>query len=106
MNLAPAKKRNDPSLLDGVLEMPEGVCWNCGQPINKGHFCVACGKILAHHPATDYFAFLGLPRKLAIDLVDLERRFYTLSRKLHPDNFYRTSERERELSLEKSAALN
>jgi len=41
-----------------------------------------------------------------LDLADLEKRFYTLSRKLHPDNFYRASKEEQESSLEQSARLN
>ena len=54
----------------------------------------------------DYFAFFGLPRKLTIDLAELERRFHSLSWKLHPDNFVRATEDERQLSLERSSQLN
>jgi molecular chaperone HscB len=48
----------------------------------------------------------GLPRKLRIDLENLEQRFHQLSWKLHPDNFVRASEYERNLSLERSSQLN
>ncbi len=54
----------------------------------------------------DYFAFFDLPRNLAIDLKDLEKRFYALSRKWHPDVFARKSPEEREAALESSAILN
>jgi molecular chaperone HscB len=54
----------------------------------------------------DYFEFFDLPRNLAIDLRDLEKRFYALSRELHPDRFARRSEAERERALEDSATLN
>ena len=54
----------------------------------------------------DYFALLGLPRKLVIDADELEQRFHQLSWKLHPDNFVRASEHERALSLECSSQLN
>jgi molecular chaperone HscB len=54
----------------------------------------------------DYFAFFDLPRNLAIDLKELEKRFYTLSRKWHPDLFARKSPEEREAALESSAILN
>jgi molecular chaperone HscB len=54
----------------------------------------------------DYFAFFDLPRHLAIDLKDLERRFYALSRELHPDRFARRSEEERLRALDDSATLN
>jgi molecular chaperone HscB len=56
--------------------------------------------------AADYFEFLELPRSLAIDLKDLEKRFYALSRQLHPDLYARRSAEEREYALEASAVLN
>ena len=41
-----------------------------------------------------------------LDLADLGKRFYTLSRKLHPDNFHRASKAEQVSSLDQSARLN
>ncbi len=81
-------------------------CWSCGAEQDpSAHFCAACGKV---QPATavDHFAFFGLPRKLNVDLVALEREFYRLSRKLHPDVYARAGEREQQWSLEKSSQLN
>lgn len=79
-------------------------CWSCGQAAS-GHFCESCGKI---QPAqgTDYFSFFGLPGKLNIDMAALEREFYRLSRKLHPDLFARSSAQEQEWSTEKTSQLN
>ena len=54
----------------------------------------------------DYFEFFDLPHNLAIDLKDLEKRFYALSRELHPDRFARKPAAERERALEDSATLN
>jgi molecular chaperone HscB len=54
----------------------------------------------------DYFTIFGLPRKLWIEMDGLEKKFLQLSWKLHPDNFVNATERERELSLEKSSQLN
>ena len=56
--------------------------------------------------STDYFELLGLPTHLAIDTEDLQRRFYDLSRKFHPDKFARKSEAERQVSLDTSSLLN
>ena len=50
-------------------------------------------------PAPDYFEFVGLPRKLNLDQADLQRRFYALSRELHPDRFSRATPAERERAL-------
>jgi molecular chaperone HscB len=54
----------------------------------------------------DYFAFLELPRNLAIDPKDLEKKFYGLSRQLHPDMHSRKSQAEREQAEESTAVLN
>ena len=81
-------------------------CWSCQAATGGEHFCPACAKIQPLPRGTDYFAFFALPRKLRLDGGELEKRFYQLSWSLHPDNFVRASEYERELSLERSAQLN
>lgn len=48
-----------------------------------------------------------MPRqKLNLDPEDLQRRFYDLSRLLHPDRFMRKSETERQYSLDATSILN
>jgi molecular chaperone HscB len=56
--------------------------------------------------APGYFELFGLAPKLSLDVRDLERRFYALSRKLHPDRFLRATPAEREQSNQASALLN
>jgi molecular chaperone HscB len=82
-------------------------CRNCGagSPIDE-HFCTQCSRILALGRHGDYFGFLGLPRRLGLDLIDLEQRFRDLSRQLHPDYFYNALPAERLASLERSSYLN
>ncbi len=82
-------------------------CRNCGAgaPVDE-HFCRQCNRILALGRYGDYFTFFGLPRKLGIDLEDLERRFRELSRKFHPDYYYNATPAERLASLERSSYLN
>jgi molecular chaperone HscB len=92
------KTRTDPS--------PSVACWSCAAAVNAGHFCAACGKIQPLPAGTNYFGVFGLPRKLRVNLDELERRFHQLSWKLHPDNFVRASEYERNLSLDRSSELN
>ena len=79
-------------------------CWSCTAQVAT-HFCDSCGKVQPPEPV-DYFRFFALPRKLDLNVKELERDFYRLSRKLHPDVFARASEQERQWSLEKSARLN
>jgi molecular chaperone HscB len=55
---------------------------------------------------TDFFEILGVPRRFALDGVDLERRFYGLSRENHPDRFTTAGAQAQQLSLEKMSQLN
>jgi len=81
----------------------EVTCWNCGQSASA-RFCPQCKTL--QPPASEYYAFFELPRSLALDPKDLEKRFYALSRQLHPDLFSRKSATEQEYALESSAVLN
>jgi molecular chaperone HscB len=81
-------------------------CWNCQAPVTANHFCAACGKIQPLPEGTDYFAFFGLQEKLSLDSAQLEAQFHKLSWKLHPDNFVRATDFERDLSLNRSSELN
>jgi molecular chaperone HscB len=56
--------------------------------------------------SADFFSFLGLPRKLNLDMADLEQRYRALSRQFHPDYFYNAPAAERRASLEQSSYLN
>ena len=69
------------------------------------HFCEACGKVQPPAPV-DYFTFFGLPRKLNLDVAALEKDFYELSRKLHPDSTPAPAGQEQEWSLQQSSLLN
>jgi molecular chaperone HscB len=69
------------------------------------HFCKSCGKVQPPVPA-DYFTFFGFQRKLNLDTTALEKEFYALSRKLHPDVFGQADNQERAWSLEQSSRLN
>ena len=70
------------------------------------HFCPQCTKILSLGRHGDYFSYLGVPRKLALDIPVLEQNFRTLSRQFHPDYFYNATPAERRASLERSSYLN
>lgn len=82
------------------------ICWNCHERTLGTHFCSSCGKLLQLPQGIDYFALFEMPRKLWIEMSDLEQKFLQLSWKLHPDNFVNATEQERELSLKRSSELN
>jgi molecular chaperone HscB len=54
----------------------------------------------------DFFTFFTLPRKLTLDTAALEKHFYILSRKLHPDRFAAKPLAEQEAALAQSSLLN
>src|SRR5882762_9561498 len=90
-----------------ILTPTVQICNSCGggAPVDV-HFCPQCTKILSVGGHGDYFAFLGVPRKLNLDEGDLEQRFRMLSRQFHPDYFYNAPPAERRASLERSSYLN
>jgi len=79
-------------------------CWSCGT-MRAVHFCSSCGKVQPPVPV-NYFTFFGFPRKLNLDPAELEKEFYALSRRLHPDLFAQANAEERTWSLEQSSMLN
>jgi molecular chaperone HscB len=82
------------------------LCFGCGKPAARQLVCPGCGVAQPAGPGSDYFAVFALPRKLTIDLADLERRYYALSRQLHPDLFHDRSASEQAASVRTSALVN
>src|SRR6266446_10391890 len=82
------------------------VCWSCHERTIGTHFCSSCGKMLQVPEKSDYFAMFEIPRKLWIEMGELEKKFLQLSWKLHPDNYVNASPEEREISLKRSSELN
>src|SRR5262245_46331821 len=81
-------------------------CVYCDAALEESHFCPQCLKIQPIAPGADYFSFFGLPRKLEIDRQALERTFYALSRRFHPDYFTNASAAEQQASIDRSSLLN
>ena len=54
----------------------------------------------------DHFEVFGLPRRLAVDTAELQRTFYELSRRYHPDFHQAAPPEEQVRALEASAGLN
>jgi len=54
----------------------------------------------------NYFEVFALPEKLVIDTAALEKQFYAMSRRLHPDRFASRPAAEQEEALRQSSLLN
>ncbi|MBM3507321.1 MAG: Fe-S protein assembly co-chaperone HscB [Alphaproteobacteria bacterium] len=81
-------------------------CWSCSGAVDKdGLFCVTCGALQPPLPA-DHFARFGLPAGFGLDVPALERRYFELQRRMHPDRFAARLPKEREYSQQHAANLN
>jgi molecular chaperone HscB len=61
---------------------------------------------MSHDHYNNYFTQFSLPLHLRIDLAALEKSFYALSRRLHPDRFAAKSADEQAAALGESSRLN
>ena len=78
-------------------------CPSCARQQEPRLLCSNCGAPL---PAElDYFGVLGLPRKLTLDLQQLESIYHEVGRRVHPDRFATQPEAVREASLRSTALL-
>ena len=82
------------------------LCLHCGKPAADQLVCAGCGVVEPTAQESDYFAVFSLPRRLTIDLGDLEQRYYALSRRLHPDLFHDRPPAEQAASLRMTALVN
>jgi molecular chaperone HscB len=81
-------------------------CWRCGHQHQATLFCPSCETIQPLSPRADYFTVLGIARTPGVDEAELARRYYELSRRLHPDLYQTGTPREKEMSLQNTAMLN
>ncbi|HSP07746.1 MAG TPA: Fe-S protein assembly co-chaperone HscB [Acidobacteriota bacterium] len=81
-------------------------CPHCGETVPLAGFCERCKRILP--PAErSYWEVLGYDREIMnLDPADLEKRFFELSRKFHPDRFASKSALEVQVSHDHSSAVN
>ena len=81
-------------------------CWSCGGPTPADSlFCVTCASVQPPG-AADHFRRLGLKRSFDVNRADLERRYFDLQRRLHPDRFATRTGREKALSQAQAVSLN
>lgn len=81
-------------------------CRSCGEVQPPAFFCRSCDAIQALPQDTDYLAVLGLPPHPGVDVTELDRRYYELSRKLHPDRYQTRGVDEQRASVQATALLN
>lgn len=84
-------------------------CVFCGVEIAAlaQHVCAKCGAPQPIAPQTNYFSLLGVVKGFRQDLETLEKRFYEISRTLHPDRFAAGSDKKwKTISVDRMSAVN
>ncbi len=81
-------------------------CWSCGGPVAAtAMFCGTCQAVQPPSQA-DHFARLGLDIAFDLEPALLERRYFDLQRRLHPDRFATKTPREKAFSMRQATSLN
>ena len=81
-------------------------CLFCGVEI-LSPVCAKCGGPQPVAPGEDYFSLLEVKRGFKQDLPSLEKRFYEISRMLHPDRFAAGIDKKwKVISVERMSAVN
>lgn len=81
-------------------------CWSCKGPVPAGQaFCPTCDAVQPPGQV-DHFARLGIEAGYDLAAADLDRRYFALQRRLHPDRFATRTPKERALSQQQATSLN
>lgn len=70
------------------------------------HFDPESGALLPLPEKYDYFALLGQAPRLQLDPAEMEKVYYQLSRRLHPDFFQQAAPEVQQATLDRSALVN
>jgi len=81
-------------------------CWNCESDDIQMYNCASCTSIQQFLHDTDYFTIFNIGYVLTIDPDRLEKQYYELSRRFHPDYYQNREKTEQNISLENTAFLN
>jgi molecular chaperone HscB len=94
-----------PSTAAATAPETAATCWSCGgATVATAPFC-DCGAVQPPGQS-DHFTRLGLERGFDVNVAALDRRYFDLQRRLHPDRFARKTPREKAISQQQAAALN
>jgi len=84
-------------------------CSECASPLDgflASHFCPKCQTPQPLREGESYFYALGVPIQFAQDQEIIQKRFYEISRALHPDRFASAPAHHRVQSMSRMSFLN
>ncbi|XP_032561322.1 iron-sulfur cluster co-chaperone protein HscB [Chiroxiphia lanceolata] len=89
---------------------PGPPCWSCGTAVagtdGPPRFCPACQALQPPAPRPDLFRLMDCDRSFRIDARQLQRRFRSLQRAVHPDRFGQRPPKEQYYSEQHSSLIN
>ncbi|MCO5592114.1 hypothetical protein L7F22_046109 [Adiantum nelumboides] len=82
-------------------------CWSCGKSKSEKGFllCPSCNAVQAPDPDVTYFEVFDQDSKFELDLKDLETKYKSLMKRLHPDLTHGKSTEEKEIYAHWSALV-
>ena len=81
-------------------------CWSCHGNVEEGAlFCSTCNAVQPPQ-GNNPFALFDIPETFDVDKKEIEAKYLTLQKQLHPDNFVTKSQKEQMVALNVGAALN
>jgi molecular chaperone HscB len=80
-------------------------CWQCGAAQAPAPLCASCAALLPLPPDANPYQIFGITRRLDVDTEGLSRRYYELSRLLHPDGHASSPPEALQASMQNTAAL-
>lgn len=92
-----------------LSNIPVATCV-CGKSLEGNylarHVCAGCGRPQPVSKSENYFSVFGVAEKFSQDLGEIQKRFYDISRTLHPDRFTTSDATSRQASLERMSLVN
>uniref|UniRef100_A0A8C3YAT8 HscB mitochondrial iron-sulfur cluster cochaperone n=1 Tax=Catharus ustulatus TaxID=91951 RepID=A0A8C3YAT8_CATUS len=89
---------------------PGPLCWSCGAALpgtdGSPRFCPGCQALQPPAPRPDLFRLMNCDRSFRIDERQLQQRFRSLQRAVHPDRFGQRPPKEQFYSEQHSSLIN
>ena len=97
---------SSPAAVETITPAGVAACWSCRGPVTAGDlFCDTCEAIQPPRPV-DPFTRLDLEPGFEVAPDHLDRCYFDLQRRLHPDRFATKTSRERAISVALTADIN
>ena len=101
--------QNAPVDVEIVSQPNQNACSECGRKLEgylAYHLCSTCQAPQPLREGESYFHAFDLPMKFELDVALVQKRFYEISRELHPDRFVSSSVEYRARSMARMSFLN